>query len=158
MDLIGRVSKVLNQALGDKPPTVGRETGTTGRDSNLSSPPELPAGSFSIKSRPAPDKNDYKGMLKTDGTIKGLLSVLTDPIAGADWYLDPPKSTSKAESEAQRQADIITDLLVKPSHQGGMADPYKMFLRRARKIPLTYGFCGFERVLHQKPRRLYRLL
>ena len=75
-----------------------------------------------------PMVNDYRHMLRTDGTAQSIERMLTYPIISAPWEIDPAKGDTG-------EAEFIYDALTALPHQGGPLTTVEQFVSQ-----MTDGF------------------
>jgi len=131
------VTKSVNGALKGIIPQLGVERGTTLNmwDGSLVFANN---GSWEMYDYIEPSVQQLKDMLDVDGKASALESALTLPVRSAGWSIRPPKGSEQI-------AEQLTDLLVRPSTDGGMKTPMQQVISQMTSA-FTYRRAYFERV------------
>lgn len=83
------------------------------------------------------DVRKVEEMLRADGKAKALEQVLTLPLRGADWSIEPSKGDTG-------QAEFVRDALTRAANQGGMSTPIELVIAQATAA------CLFRRAYFEK--------
>lgn len=118
-----------------KPDQIGTEKGTSAK----AGVPTMFAGEVEKWEGIQPE--DFVMMRKKDGTVAAMVKVLTMPILGNPWTIEPEDDTP----EAKAQAEFVLDALTRPPHKGGMTVPFNVTLADMLRA-LSEGYRVFEKV------------